>query len=599
MRKLIIALFIALLGTSMSWAQWESIDTWGMDDNGLYQTSDKNTNLGGHYATNNQQVAQISDDGLFRFNPVDASGYGAKIDLSSTNNLADGNVRIAWTYDALDFSAVNTNGTKHGFRLMNAAGTKWIGLSIEDVGNSDKIFAYAKDSEGVLGNNSKGGRLVNGLGPDTENRTFYMELDYENDQILLYSAEWQWTPSEATTFSFPYDFDANGITDIAKVQTWYQNWSTNDYIQQDEIAIENKLPEAGVFIADSASYSSANVAETNSAVASFAVTNGDWIVVESSVNKATWTEDSLTFSGTAAPAALSYQVNNGSGPNTYLWYAPVNAEGTIDITLNVAESDKAFGAIGAYVVRSTTGDADILDIAFAGSVSNAGPSIAFSYTNAYDLGVVADGLLIEAFSAYADGMSIDNGDYVPLVNQGGFKRVVGSAFFSGVDSVTNIYSTTVSNRQASVLGIAFTTGLSPESKYMSWVQDYPGVGAEDGLMDDPDGDLLDNLGEYAFNGNPDNDADRGNFPIESVVDDGGTSYLQYVHYEWSDKLTRGLEYVLEVNTEGLSFGSWSQTGIEFMGSAPVEGLTGFSAVTNRIEADGANKFLRLQIEFTP
>lgn len=599
MKKVIGVLLATVFGVSLVCAEWESVDTWAMDSEGLYQISDNNTSLGGYYATNLQQVAQTPGDGLFIFSPTNTSGFSGKTLLSSPTDLTTDRVRFTWTYDSLDFSSNATANTKHGFRLWNAAETDWVGISIDDVGNSDKVFVFLKDGDGVFGNTTKAGRLVNGLGPDSTSRTFQMELDFANNEILVYSDDWQWIPTEQNgdpVFVFPYDFTANGFTDVSRFQLFYQNWSDGDYLVQDLMAVERQqvTEPVGVFLAERESYLSANVGETN-VIASLSVTNGDWVVVQAAANKGTWDEDTLSISG--AVSQVEFQVNNGSGPNTFLWYAPVLGEGIVDIELEVDAADAAFGAIGAYVVRSTTGVADVLAIAQAGSVTNTGPSVALSYTNVYDLGTTASGLFIESFSAYADGMSVDNADLVFDANQGNFKRVVGSAPFSEVSSITNIYSTVTTNRQAAVLGIAFTTEVSPQLKYDIWLADYPGVGADIGFADDPDGDLLDNLGEYAFDGIPDNSGNRGYYPVEQQVVDGGTNYLLYIHYERMDKTSRGLEYNLEVNTD-LVNGSWVSTGIEFMGAGM--GPAGFNAVTNRIPADTElEQFLRLQVEFTP
>lgn len=598
----VTVLAAGLMVTSLAFAQWESVDTWDMNSSGELQISDNGTNLGNPYNTNTQQVAQNPGDGLFIFSPDSASNFGAKSEFSSTTDLTANQVRLTWTYDSLDFSTNAAANTKHGIRLWNAAETDWVGISIEDDGNNDNVFVYLKDGDGIFGNNTKLGRLVKGLGPDAVSRTFQMVLDYENNEIIVSSDNWQWSgnnpDNKGPVYVQSYDFATNGLTDVSRFQLFHQNWGEGDYLTQDLLSIERQssADPLGVFIEDKASYLSANVAETNSPVASFAVTNGDWIVVQAGVNNAKWDESSLSFSGLVSE--VSYQFNNAGGPNTHLWYAPVYSAGTVNIELNVDEADAAFGAIGAYVVRSSSGDADILTIAEAGSVSNAGPSVVMSYTNVYDFGKSTTGLLIEAFSAYAADMSLDNGDFVVDANQGSFKRVVGSASFSGVSAVTNVYSTVVTNRQAAVLGIAFSTSLSPEDKYATWLQGYPGVGDDIELTDDADGDFLDNLGEYALGGHPADDTDRGNYPIQFQVSDGGVNYIEYVHYERSDKQNRGLEYIVEVNTTGLTLDNWSTAGIDFVGSGA--GPAGYSAYTNRVSIDdGEHKFIRLQIEFTP
>ncbi len=111
------------------------------------------------------------------------------------------------------------------------------------------------------------------------------------------------------------------------------------------------------------------------------------------------------------------------------------------------------------------------------------------------------------------------------------------------------------------------------------------------------GDLLDNLGEYAFGGDPSNPADQGNTPVSAQTVEGGTNYLEYVYYELDDAATRGLASILEVGTD-LVATDWTTNGVEFVGSGA--GPDGFNAVTNRISTEDDDKrFLNLQIEFTP
>ena len=70
---------------------------------------------------------------------------------------------------------------------------------------------------------------------------------------------------------------------------------------------------------------------------------------------------------------------------------------------------------------------------------------------------------------------------------------------------------------------------------------------------------MNNLSEYAFGGSPEDAADRGNFPMQTIVSDAGTEYLEYVHYERSDAQNRGLSYDLYVGSN-LVYTDWTQEG---------------------------------------
>ncbi|VGO19220.1 hypothetical protein [Pontiella sulfatireligans] len=141
-----------------------------------------------------------------------------------------------------------------------------------------------------------------------------------------------------------------------------------------------------------------------------------------------------------------------------------------------------------------------------------------------------------------------------------------------------------------------TGDQTPEEAYESWLADYT-VGADTNLTDDADGDLLDNLSEYAFGGAPDNPADQGNTPVESQMSEGGTNYLEYVYFERDDAADRGLSSILNVGTDLVNT-NWTTTGIEFVGSG-ASAVSGYNAVTNRVETDVDVKFLCLNITFTP
>jgi len=142
----------------------------------------------------------------------------------------------------------------------------------------------------------------------------------------------------------------------------------------------------------------------------------------------------------------------------------------------------------------------------------------------------------------------------------------------------------------------YVPGVTPETLYSDWLGDFT-LGTQTNLTDDADGDLLDNLGEYAFGGDPSDPTDQGNTPWAMQTMVGDTNYLEYIYFERDDATTRGLTSILNVGTD-LITADWTTTGIEFVGSG-ASTVPGFNAVTNRIPTVEAAQFLRLQIEFTP
>lgn len=140
--------------------------------------------------------------------------------------------------------------------------------------------------------------------------------------------------------------------------------------------------------------------------------------------------------------------------------------------------------------------------------------------------------------------------------------------------------------------IQFLVGYQLLSSFELWTQGYELEGADAEAEADPDGDTYDNLLEYAVGGNPTNPADRG--LLESTtVEANGTNYFEYVYAERTTA-NNGINYELE-ETENLVH-------IDFTNNIPdlivIEGADNgeFKAVTNRIPATNAVRYLKLTIE---
>jgi hypothetical protein len=133
------------------------------------------------------------------------------------------------------------------------------------------------------------------------------------------------------------------------------------------------------------------------------------------------------------------------------------------------------------------------------------------------------------------------------------------------------------------------TGDAVLTGYDGWAQLYPGF-FDTALTSDPDGDGINNLLEYALNGDPTAGADDI-LPKSHTGVDGGSNYLYYVHTERTDDGT--LTYTVEAGT-GLVYTNWNVAGIEYVDeSAAVES---YKSVTNRTDVDVSVEFIRLQVE---
>ncbi len=130
--------------------------------------------------------------------------------------------------------------------------------------------------------------------------------------------------------------------------------------------------------------------------------------------------------------------------------------------------------------------------------------------------------------------------------------------------------------------------------YQAWISQYPGVGAATNLTDNPDGDALDNLAEFALGGNPDDPVDRGHVPVSGTVEVGGSNWFGYVYAKRKNAEAKGLTYSVEQNTD-LVYGIWTTNVVEVLGSGTLD--SEFDTVTNRVSADVEDRqFLKLVIE---
>jgi hypothetical protein len=128
--------------------------------------------------------------------------------------------------------------------------------------------------------------------------------------------------------------------------------------------------------------------------------------------------------------------------------------------------------------------------------------------------------------------------------------------------------------------------------YDAWAVENNLIG---GATDDDDGDGVDNLTEYAQNGDPDDPSKPGTSPaLGAMVSDGGTNWIEFVYLKRISS-ENGLTYSL-VQSQDLTDDSWMNNGdiVEVGESAAVGD---FKTVTNQVPTDGKSReFVKLLIE---
>lgn len=133
--------------------------------------------------------------------------------------------------------------------------------------------------------------------------------------------------------------------------------------------------------------------------------------------------------------------------------------------------------------------------------------------------------------------------------------------------------------------------------YATWILDYPGVGTATNLNDNPDGDRLDNLGEWAMGGNPDNAYDVGYVPTVGFIEYSGDDWVEYVYARRTDYSELGLTYSTEHNTN-LMDGVWMLVNpVDIVVGSPGLIDPNFDSVTNWVVTTGKDRlFIHLIIE---
>lgn len=177
-----------------------------------------------------------------------------------------------------------------------------------------------------------------------------------------------------------------------------------------------------------------------------------------------------------------------------------------------------------------------------------------------------------------------------------------SSFFDGQIAEIRIYNTSMielddSKRLAieDELLAKYFGAVTPLDLYNTWAGAYNLSNEFAAMESDPDGDLLINLGEYAFGGDPNNPADLGHGSFGEMVLAGGSNWLEFVYPKRLDADFRGLEYLSEAATD-LIITDWSTNGVSTVGTGVLD--SEFLSVTSRVSTvSGDEQFMHLRVDF--
>ena len=155
--------------------------------------------------------------------------------------------------------------------------------------------------------------------------------------------------------------------------------------------------------------------------------------------------------------------------------------------------------------------------------------------------------------------------------------------------------------------------VTPTDPYSSWAAATLTPGINDGKAQDPDGDGLNNLGEFALDSNPLNGADSGKIVSQAAMIGGTSCYVMTLPVRSGAVFTGttslastpldGLVYHIEATTD---FVDWQRVVTEVTGDAATPFLSGLPPVesgwsyrTFRIDRGLINGFLRVRVSEAP
>jgi hypothetical protein len=141
---------------------------------------------------------------------------------------------------------------------------------------------------------------------------------------------------------------------------------------------------------------------------------------------------------------------------------------------------------------------------------------------------------------------------------------------------------TATDGEATVLQTTSVSVLAPPNTFEAWIAARPALGSATGPRDDPDGDGVPNLLEYALGSQPD-DASSSSLPVAATSGN-------HLTLSFTPQNTTGLRYIIEASSDLLDWSEHSDITATLREGQPY------------VHTDSANlsttplRFLRLRVE---
>ncbi len=273
---------------------------------------------------------------------------------------------------------------------------------------------------------------------------------------------------------------------------------------------------------------------------------------------------------------------------------PVESQGTSPIAYDEVTGRIYMSAVTAAGSRLYSVDPD----------GNESDSIADFGTNYYGIAFGPDGTLFRAnFDLHTvDSYNMETGVPTPLF--GGYTQPLQIAisedgsriYWTERGNDGNVYAAnadgsgdvlTLAAGEDSPFGVALVPSVTAGEGFADWIASFDVPVEQRGSEDDPDGDGIDNLLEYALDGDP-AAADRDILPVIGVESVGGVEYLAIAYTK--NASASGIAYIVEVSEDLVNWETGAgeiEVVSEDDGSAVVRDATAMT--------DANRRFIRLRV----